>query len=88
MFLIRHVFVGNLPLGACCYVCEEDCGSEYGLVDWMCCWCQRTVHSQCHIHIQEVFLFLNAHVFIYFLCLQLRLLNEKVYKVGEETYQT
>jgi len=50
----HHWVKGNLPLGACCNVCEEDCGSEYGLVDWLCCWCQRTVHSQCHIHIQEV----------------------------------
>ncbi|XP_069685225.1 diacylglycerol kinase epsilon isoform X1 [Periplaneta americana] len=51
----RHHWVkGNLPLGASCYVCDEDCGSEYGLVDWQCCWCQRTVHSRCRIHIEEV----------------------------------
>jgi len=68
MFLFLCVFLGNLPLGACCYICEEDCGSEYGLVDWLCCWCQRAVHSQCRIHIQEVFLFLS--VFIYFSYLQ------------------
>jgi hypothetical protein len=87
MFLFQHVFVGNLPLGACCYICEEDCGSEYGLVDWLCCWCQRTVHSQCRIHIEEVFLFLSVHVFSYFLDLKLRLLNEKGYKVDEKTIQ-
>jgi hypothetical protein len=56
MVFLPYVSTGNLPLGACCYICEEDCGSECGLVDWLCCWCQRTVHSQCLTHIGEVFI--------------------------------
>lgn len=73
MLLFLYVFTGNLPLGACCYICVEDCGSEYGLVDWMCCWCQRTVHSQCHIHIDEVFF--STSPFFNFFYLKLRLVD-------------
>ncbi|PSN39597.1 Diacylglycerol kinase epsilon [Blattella germanica] len=50
----HHWVKGNLPIGSCCYVCDEDCGSEYGLVDWFCCWCQRTIHTHCRIHLEEV----------------------------------
>ncbi|KAJ9577627.1 hypothetical protein L9F63_005814, partial [Diploptera punctata] len=50
----HHWVKGNLSLGSFCYVCDEDCGSEYGLVDWFCCWCQRAVHTQCRVHIEEV----------------------------------
>ena len=38
---------GNLPLGAVCCLCNEDCSMEPGLIDYQCCWCQRTVHTSC-----------------------------------------
>ncbi|XP_063229561.1 diacylglycerol kinase epsilon [Bacillus rossius redtenbacheri] len=50
----HHWVKGNLSLGAVCEVCEDECGSEPGLVDYQCCWCQRTVHSACHQSLGEV----------------------------------
>ncbi|KAJ8979408.1 hypothetical protein NQ317_015840 [Molorchus minor] len=35
------------PLGAVCAVCEDECSMEPGLIDFQCCWCQRTVHTEC-----------------------------------------
>nr|CAI5817275.1 unnamed protein product [Callosobruchus analis] len=44
---LHHWVKGNLPLGAVCAQCEEDCSMEPGLVDFQCCWCQKTVHTEC-----------------------------------------
>lgn len=43
----HHWVKGNLPLGAICSVCNEDCSMEPGLVDFQCCWCHRTLHTSC-----------------------------------------
>ncbi|XP_044272407.1 diacylglycerol kinase epsilon isoform X2 [Tribolium madens] len=43
----HHWVKGNLPLGAICCFCNEDCSMEPGLIDYQCCWCQRTVHTDC-----------------------------------------
>lgn len=45
--LPHHWVKGNLPLGVLCYICDEDCSMEPGLVDHQCCWCQRCVHTAC-----------------------------------------
>ncbi|XP_031352695.1 diacylglycerol kinase epsilon isoform X2 [Photinus pyralis] len=45
--LPHHWVKGNLPLGACCDVCHEECALEPGLVDFRCCWCNRNVHEEC-----------------------------------------
>ncbi|KAJ8957439.1 hypothetical protein NQ318_004919 [Aromia moschata] len=50
---LHHWVKGNLPLGAICVVCEEDCSMEPGLLDYQCCWCQRTVHTQCLYQVGE-----------------------------------
>lgn len=43
-----HVWVhGNLSPHSSCDVCNEECDDESSLVDWKCCWCQRTVHQNC-----------------------------------------
>lgn len=48
------VFIsGNLPLGATCCVCNEDCSMDPGLVDYQCCWCQKSVHTGCISHLDE-----------------------------------
>ncbi|XP_053994936.1 diacylglycerol kinase epsilon [Hylaeus anthracinus] len=45
---MRHHWIkGNLPLTAVCDICDEECDSEPGLIDWWCCWCQRCVHEAC-----------------------------------------
>lgn len=50
----EHLWVhGNLPLHAHCAVCDGDLdhyihAAEPGLHGYRCCWCQRTVHSECH----------------------------------------
>ncbi|XP_019880958.1 diacylglycerol kinase epsilon [Aethina tumida] len=44
---LHHWVKGNLPLGSHCYICEEECCVEPGLNDYQCCWCQRTVHTEC-----------------------------------------
>nr|CAD7257601.1 unnamed protein product [Timema shepardi] len=44
----------NLPLGVTCEVCEEECGSEHGLADFQCCWCQYAVHELCQQKLTEV----------------------------------
>lgn len=46
--------LGNLPLGAVCYICNEDCSMEPGLIDFQCCWCQRAVHTSCLKKVDEV----------------------------------
>ncbi|XP_075231356.1 diacylglycerol kinase epsilon isoform X2 [Lycorma delicatula] len=43
----HHWVKGNISLGAVCDVCEDDCGTDPGLFDYQCCWCQRAVHSNC-----------------------------------------
>ncbi|XP_025836280.1 diacylglycerol kinase epsilon isoform X2 [Agrilus planipennis] len=43
----HHWIKGNLSLGAMCVVCKEECSVEPGLVDYQCCWCHRTVHTEC-----------------------------------------
>ncbi|CAG0903274.1 unnamed protein product, partial [Cyprideis torosa] len=43
--LKHHWTKGNLPLDSVCDVCDEDCGNGPGLVDFICAWCQRTVHQ-------------------------------------------
>ncbi|RZC39409.1 diacylglycerol kinase epsilon [Asbolus verrucosus] len=43
----HHWVKGNLPLGATCCLCNEDCSMEPGLIDYQCCWCQRTAHTDC-----------------------------------------
>uniref|UniRef100_A0A5S6QH83 Diacylglycerol kinase n=1 Tax=Trichuris muris TaxID=70415 RepID=A0A5S6QH83_TRIMR len=45
--LLHHWIHGNLPINSICGSCEKDCGSGPGLVDYRCCWCQRTVHESC-----------------------------------------
>lgn len=54
MICIDFYFVGNLPLGATCVICDEDCSLEPGLVDYQCCWCQRTIHTGCLSKIEKV----------------------------------
>ncbi|CAH0563698.1 unnamed protein product [Brassicogethes aeneus] len=44
---LHHWVKGNLPLGTICYICDEECCLEPGLNDFQCCWCQRTVHTEC-----------------------------------------
>ncbi|KAF2357512.1 Diacylglycerol kinase catalytic domain, partial [Trinorchestia longiramus] len=44
----HHWVKGNLPTSSClCVVCGEECGEGVGLVDFMCAWCSRTVHTAC-----------------------------------------
>lgn len=43
----HHWIKGNLPLGATCNVCDEDCSMDHGLTDFQCCWCHRYVHTSC-----------------------------------------
>ncbi|KAK9888013.1 hypothetical protein WA026_000297 [Henosepilachna vigintioctopunctata] len=50
---LHHWIKGNLPLGAMCSICNEDCSMEPGLVDYQCCWCQRTVHSSCLNQVEQ-----------------------------------
>ncbi|KRT80304.1 C1 domain containing protein [Oryctes borbonicus] len=51
---LHHWVKGNLPLGALCAICKDDCSMEPGLVDFQCCWCQRTVHTECLSEIEKV----------------------------------
>lgn len=45
---LHHWVRGNLPLESVCCVCSEECVDTGALVDYRCCWCQRTVHEhQC-----------------------------------------
>ncbi|XP_044016768.1 diacylglycerol kinase epsilon isoform X1 [Aphidius gifuensis] len=46
--------LGNLPSSATCEICDEECGTEPGLTDWFCCWCQRCVHTSCKPMIHEI----------------------------------
>ncbi|GLV39416.1 Diacyl glycerol kinase epsilon [Carabus blaptoides fortunei] len=47
---MQHQWVqGNLPLGASCVFCEDEC---FGLVDFQCCWCQCCVHFQCQKYLK------------------------------------
>ncbi|XP_019758983.1 diacylglycerol kinase epsilon isoform X2 [Dendroctonus ponderosae] len=50
----HHWVKGNLPLGAVCCQCNEDCSMEPGLIDFQCCWCQRTVHTECLKQMDDV----------------------------------
>lgn len=43
----HHWVKGNLPLGAMCNICGDDCSMDGGLVDYQCCWCNRYVHTKC-----------------------------------------
>ncbi|KAK0170157.1 hypothetical protein PV328_010754 [Microctonus aethiopoides] len=43
----HHWIKGNLSPGALCYICNEECDTEPGLIDCSCCWCQRCVHEIC-----------------------------------------
>ncbi|KYM94857.1 PREDICTED: diacylglycerol kinase epsilon [Cyphomyrmex costatus] len=53
--LMKHHWIkGNLPLVAICYICEEECDVEPGLIDWWCCWCQRCVHKTCKSSLSEI----------------------------------
>ncbi|XP_047347530.1 diacylglycerol kinase epsilon-like isoform X1 [Vespa velutina] len=52
--LLHHWIKGNLPVVAMCAICNEECDTELGLMDWWCCWCQRTVHDSCKLSISEV----------------------------------
>ncbi|MCL4137058.1 UNVERIFIED_CONTAM: hypothetical protein GTU68_049029, partial [Idotea baltica] len=52
---LRHHWIeGNLPLGAVCDVCEEECGTELGLSDLRCCWCQGCCHTNCVKKLSEI----------------------------------
>lgn len=51
---LHHWVKGNLPLGALCCICDEDCCMEPGLVDFQCCWCQRCVHTECFEKVDKV----------------------------------
>ncbi|XP_046428712.1 diacylglycerol kinase epsilon isoform X1 [Neodiprion fabricii] len=50
----HHWVKGNLPVTAMCDVCDEECETEPGLLDWWCCWCQRCVHDLCKSNLPEV----------------------------------
>ncbi|CAG9812465.1 unnamed protein product [Phaedon cochleariae] len=50
----HHWVKGNLPFGAVCTKCEEECSVEPGLIDHQCCWCQRTVHTECLPEIDQI----------------------------------
>ncbi|KAI4494193.1 hypothetical protein M0802_009062 [Mischocyttarus mexicanus] len=52
--LLHHWIKGNLPVVAMCAICNEECDTELGLMDWWCCWCQRSVHDSCKLSISEV----------------------------------
>ncbi|KAF7282525.1 hypothetical protein GWI33_002561 [Rhynchophorus ferrugineus] len=51
---VHHWVKGNLPLGATCCVCNDDCSMETGLTDFRCCWCQRCVHTECQKLADEI----------------------------------
>lgn len=51
---LRHHWIeGNLPLYSRCYVCQERCGILPQLSDFRCCWCMRTVHTNCKAQIDN-----------------------------------
>ncbi|CAL1293811.1 unnamed protein product [Larinioides sclopetarius] len=51
---MRHHWVKGNITGLCsCDVCEADCGTEAGLSDFHCCWCQRVVHKNCLNNMSE-----------------------------------
>lgn len=41
----HHWIHGNLPSHSVCDFCKDECGDANGLIDYRCCWCQRTVHE-------------------------------------------
>lgn len=55
----EHLWVhGNLPLHQLCAVCGDDLdqyvhAAEPGLHGYRCCWCQRAVHTDCHLATDE-----------------------------------
>ncbi|CAN7943260.1 unnamed protein product, partial [Ixodes pacificus] len=52
---IKHHWVkGNTSPNSLCTVCEKLCGLEAALVDFRCCWCQRTVHTKCADQLGDV----------------------------------
>ncbi|XP_074035969.1 diacylglycerol kinase epsilon isoform X2 [Leptinotarsa decemlineata] len=51
---LHHWVKGNLPLWAVCQKCGEDCSMEPGLVDYQCCWCQKTVHTECLVGTEQI----------------------------------
>lgn len=57
---LHHWVKGNLPLDAVCNVCKEDCATEYGLIDFQCCWCQRCVHEECLTRLPDVSIYITS----------------------------
>jgi diacylglycerol kinase (ATP) len=43
----HHWIHGNLEIHSVCDSCNEECDDESALIDWRCCWCQRTLHEKC-----------------------------------------
>lgn len=43
----HHWVKGNLPPDSSCAVCSRECGHEDGPSDFRCCWCRRTIHTEC-----------------------------------------
>lgn len=35
-------------------VCNDECAMEPGLVDFQCCWCQRSVHEECQNEVSKI----------------------------------
>lgn len=52
--MLHHWIKGNLPVVAMCTVCNIECDTEFGLIDWWCCWCRRSIHDSCKLFISEV----------------------------------
>ncbi|XP_050512188.1 diacylglycerol kinase epsilon isoform X1 [Diabrotica virgifera virgifera] len=51
---LHHWVKGNLPFGANCKHCLEECSRDPGLVDFRCCWCQMTIHTECLLKVEKV----------------------------------
>lgn len=76
---MRHHWIrGNLPNESICDVCEKPSGLKNSLSDFRCCWCQRTVHTNCQPMIAEICDFGRFREFIippY--CIKLKMLGWK-----------
>ncbi|KAG1650866.1 Diacylglycerol kinase epsilon [Nymphon striatum] len=54
---LEQIVNWNLLANSICDVCEKNCGiydQPTQLVDYKCCWCQRTVHTSCLKKIADV----------------------------------